>query len=119
MGDRFMQYVFVVDTHTTPQTPVHPAAARRLLSAGQAAVWRRFPFTIILKTVGPGPLFAQPCRLKIDPGATTTGLALLQGNRVVWAAELTHRGQRIKALLVNALKCEQLLPSNMSTCPQS
>jgi 5-methylcytosine-specific restriction endonuclease McrA len=88
-------YVFVIDTQQTPQTPVHPAVARRLLTSKQAAVWRRYPFTIILKTVCPGPLFAQPCRLKIDPGAKTTGLALLQGRRVVWTAELTHRGQRI------------------------
>jgi 5-methylcytosine-specific restriction endonuclease McrA len=99
MGDHAMQYVFVVDTNKAPQTPVHPAVARKLLDSGQAAVWRRYPFTLILKTVGPGPLFAQPCRLKIDPGATTTGLALLHEDRVLWAAELTHRGQRIQALL--------------------
>jgi 5-methylcytosine-specific restriction endonuclease McrA len=94
-----MQYVFVLDTHKAPQAPAHPAVARRLLSSGQAAVWRRYPFTIILKAVGPGPLCAPLCRLKIDPGATTTGLALLQGEKVLWAAELTHRGQRIKAAL--------------------
>jgi 5-methylcytosine-specific restriction endonuclease McrA len=94
-----VQHVFVIDTEKQPQTPVHPAVARQLLSSGQAAVWRLFPFTVILKTTGAGPLFAQPCRLKIDPGAKTTGLALLQGDRVLWAAELTHRGQRIKALL--------------------
>ena len=94
-----MQYVLVVDIQKVPQTPVHPAVARRLLSTEQAAVWRRYPFTLILKAAGPGPLFAQPCRLKIDPGSKTTGLAVLDGARVVWAAELTHRGQRIKAAL--------------------
>jgi 5-methylcytosine-specific restriction endonuclease McrA len=94
-----MQFVFVVDTEKAPQSPIHPAAARKLLRAGQAAVWRRYPFTLILKTVAPGPLFAQSARLKIDPGATTTGLAILQGDRLLWAAELTHRGQRIKARL--------------------
>ena len=31
-------------------------------------------------------------RLKIDPGSQVTGLAILEGNRVVFAAELTHRG---------------------------
>lgn len=92
-----MTSVFVVDTHRTPQTPVHPAVARKLLRAGQAAVWRRYPFTLILKA--PGPLFVRPCRLKIDPGSRTTGLAILHGDRVVWAAELQHRGQRIKAAL--------------------
>jgi len=94
-------YVFVLDTEYAPQTPVHPAVARKLLRGGQAAVWRRIPFTIVLKTVSPGPLFVQPCRLKIDPGSKTTGLALLQGRKVVWAAELTHRGQRIKDALLS------------------
>jgi 5-methylcytosine-specific restriction endonuclease McrA len=94
-----MQYVFVVDRKKVPQTPIHPAQARKLLRDKHAAAWRRYPFTIILKTVGPGPLFAPPCRLKIDPGARTTGLALLQGDHVLWAAELTHRGHRIKAAL--------------------
>ena len=91
--------VFVVDTNHVPQTPVHPACARRMLSAHEAAVFKRYPFTIILKTVGAGPLFVKAHRLKIDPGSKTTGLALLAGAKVVWAAELTHRGQRIKAAL--------------------
>ena len=89
-------YVFVLDTQQTPQTPVHPAAARRLLRSQQAAVFKRYPFTIILKSHAPGPLFVKPCRLKIDPGSKVTGLAILEGPRVLWAGELTHRGQRIK-----------------------
>lgn len=90
--------VFVLDHDHRPLKPVHPAVARRMLTAKQAAVFRRYPFTIIchagISTGAPSPL-----RLKIDPGSTTTGLALLDGNTVVWAAELTHRGQRIKAAL--------------------
>jgi 5-methylcytosine-specific restriction endonuclease McrA len=38
----------------------------------------------------------QPAQLKIDPGSKTTGLAIVQGNQVLWGAELTHRGQQIK-----------------------
>ena len=37
--------------------------------------------------------------LKIDPGSKTTGIALLQNDKVVFGAELTHRGQAIKASL--------------------
>lgn len=95
--DMKSNYVFVLDTNNVPQTPIHPAEARRLLDEGKAAVYRRQPFTIILKTAGPGPLFVKPLRLKIDPGSKTTGFAVLDGPRVIWAAELTHRGQRIKA----------------------
>jgi 5-methylcytosine-specific restriction endonuclease McrA len=72
-----------------------------MLTAQAAAVFKRFPFTIILKTVGAGPLFVHQHRLKIDPGSKTTGLALLDGDKVIWAAELTHRGQRIKDALLS------------------
>ncbi len=40
-------------------------------------------------------------RLKIDPGAKTTGLAIVQNNVVVWAAELTHRGFAIRDTLTS------------------
>jgi len=45
-----MSYVFVLDTNKQPLNPVHPAWARKLLSSGRAAVYKRYPFTIILKT---------------------------------------------------------------------
>lgn len=93
--------VFVLDTDYVPQTPVHPAVARQMLSAKSAAVFKRFPFTIMLKTVAPVPLVVHTHRLKIDPGSKTTGLALLDEDKVVWAAELTHRGQRIKDALLS------------------
>lgn len=40
----------------------------------------------------------QPLRLKLDPGSKTTGIALVddQSGKVVFAAELTHRGENIK-----------------------
>jgi 5-methylcytosine-specific restriction endonuclease McrA len=37
--------------------------------------------------------------LKIDPGSKVTGLAILFGSKLLWVAELTHRGQAIKATL--------------------
>lgn len=92
-------YVFVLDTDHVPQTPVHPAVARKLLTAKTAAVFRRVPFTIILKAVCATTLPVY--RVKIDPGSTTTGLALLDKNKVIWAAELSHRGQRIKDALMS------------------
>lgn len=41
--------VFVLDADRNPCNPVHPAAARKLLSHGSSAVFRQYPFTIILK----------------------------------------------------------------------
>ncbi len=90
-------YVLIIDTKRKQCNPVHPGAARQLLKAGEAAVFRRYPFTLILKTESTEPV--RELQLKIDPGSKTTGIALVQGAYVVWGAELTHRGQTIKASL--------------------
>lgn len=95
-----MSKVFVIDTKQQPLEPVHPGRARRLLAEGKAAVFRRYPFVIILKRQVETPAPA-PVRLKIDPGARTTGLALVDDatGEVVWAAELSHRGSEVRAAL--------------------
>ncbi len=92
-----MQSVFVLDTNKQPCDPVHPAAARKLLDQGRAAVFKRYPFTIILKEERQRE--PKPLRLKIDPGSKLSGLAVTDENRVLFAAELQHRGQRIRAAL--------------------
>jgi 5-methylcytosine-specific restriction endonuclease McrA len=47
--------------------------------------------------------------MKIDPGSKTTGLALLNDatGQVVWAGELTHRGQQVKARLDQRRACRR------------
>jgi len=94
-------HVFVIDTNKKPVGTVHPAYARKLLSSQQAAVFRRYPFTIILKTSVPEGFQPRALRVKIDPGAKTTGIVVLDGNKVVWAAELTHRGEQIRNRLTS------------------
>ena len=89
--------VFVLDNHKNPLTPCLPVMARKLLNAGKAKVFRLFPFTIILNKLVDGQ--PQPIEIRIDPGSKTTGIALVQGTQVMWAAELTHRGQAIQARL--------------------
>ncbi|MGK7927636.1 MAG: RNA-guided endonuclease IscB [Spirulina sp.] len=91
--------VFVLDKNKRPLNPTHPARARKLLKNGRARVFKRFPFTIILQDVEGGE--TNDCQLKIDPGSKTTGLAILQGNRVIWGAELTHRGSQIRDALTS------------------
>ncbi len=88
-------FVFVLDTNKQPLDPVNPGQARRLLTQNKAAVYRRYPFTIILKYACEKPQTKQ-YEIKIDPGSKTTGLALLQGDEVLWVAELIHRGNQIK-----------------------
>jgi len=90
-------YVFVLDTNRQPLTPCKPSLARKLLNARKAKVFRLYPFTIILnKEVVDTP---EPLTLKIDPGSKISGLAILSGCNLIWVAELTHRGQTIKAAL--------------------
>ncbi|MGK7946173.1 MAG: RNA-guided endonuclease IscB [Microcystaceae cyanobacterium] len=92
-------YVLVLNANKDPVNPVHPAQARRLLTERKAAVFRRYPLTIILKkeiTQTPDPI-----TLKLDPGSRVTGISLVQGNRVIWGAELSHRGQQIKDALTS------------------
>jgi hypothetical protein len=42
-------FTLVLNSNKQPLDPVHPGAARRLLKAGKAAVFRMYPFTIIYK----------------------------------------------------------------------
>jgi 5-methylcytosine-specific restriction endonuclease McrA len=86
--------VFVINQNLHSLDTCHPAKARKLLSSGKAAVWKRYPYTIILKHELK-QVKTHDHRLKIDPGAKTTGLTILEGNRVIFAAELTHRGSAI------------------------
>lgn len=92
--------VFVLNKYKQPLMPCHPARARKLLSKQQAAVYRRHPFTIILLKETTN--FTQPVEFKVDPGSKVSGIALIgnfevQGNVLIWAANLEHRGHQIKA----------------------
>jgi 5-methylcytosine-specific restriction endonuclease McrA len=105
-----MSWTFVVDQEKRPLDPIHPGRARFLLTAGHAAVWRRYPFTLILTDrTADEQTPPEPLRLKIDPGAKTTGLALLSetSGQVVWAGELTHRGQQVKKNLEKRHACRR------------
>ena len=111
------QKVFVLDTNRIPLAPCHAARARQLLNKGFAAVYHRYPFTIILKrsicrsggrsprplaSFGPGSeIDDKPLRLKIDPGSKTTGIAIVNDKtgEIEFAAELNHRGDQIKTNL--------------------
>ncbi len=103
-----MSMVFVVDQQQRPCSPIHPGRARHLLNRGRAAVYHRFPFTLILKE-GARVAEPEPLRVKIDPGSKTTGLAVVNdvSGQVVWAAEVTHRGQQVKARLDQRRACRR------------
>ncbi|NEP50822.1 MAG: HNH endonuclease [Moorea sp. SIO3C2] len=93
--------VFVLDKNRKPLDPCKPARARILLKQGKARVIKRYPFTIIIQEKEVKNCVTHKHQLKIDPGAKTTGLAIVQDNQVIWGAELTHRGFQIKDALTS------------------
>lgn len=97
-----MSKIFVIDQNKRPLDPIHSAQARQLLRNKKAAVFRQFPFTIILKESRPDSPIST-LRLKIDPGAKYTGIALVNdaSGEVVFAAELKHRGFAIRDALTS------------------
>jgi len=103
-----MSRVFVVDTTKRPLSPCTPARARWMLKQGKAAVWRRYPFTIILKEARPDAIVPS-LAVKIDPGSQTSGLAVVNHatGEVVFGAEVTHRGHQVKARLDQRRACRR------------
>lgn len=97
--------VFVLGSDRRPLMPCSEKRARLLLERGGAAVFRRYPFTIILKDRTRDDCKLQPVRIKIDPGSRATGLAVVReaggnaGTAVLYLAELTHRGRQISEKL--------------------
>lgn len=91
-------FVLVVDDNKKPCDPVRPGYARVLLKLKKASVYRRYPFTLILRKVKTTPCMGYD--LKLDPGSKTTGIAIVREDGVVvFGAELTHRGQAIKCAM--------------------
>jgi 5-methylcytosine-specific restriction endonuclease McrA len=90
--------VFVLDRKRKPLMPCTEKRARLLLTRGRAVVHRRYPFSIRLKDRVGGEL--QPVRLKLDPGADTTGVAVVreagEEQHVLHLAEIQHRGKAVR-----------------------
>lgn len=79
-----------------------PRRARFLLQQGKAAVYRRFPFCLILKEAK-DHVVTPDLVAKYDPGSSTTGITILNQTTgvIVFAAELSHRGEQIKKDLLS------------------
>ena len=91
-----MSKVAVLDTHKRILEPCHPAVARRLLRDGEAAIYKRYPFTIILKREVADAKITD-YTLSIDPGSKVTGMAITDSeNNIIACFELHHRGGAVK-----------------------
>ena len=94
-------YVFVLDKRKEPLTPCRPSRARHLLDSGRAVVHKLFPFTIRLKDRLVKDSVVRPVRVKVDPGAQFTGVAVVREDEpgkpsLVAGLEIEHRGARIR-----------------------
>ncbi|MFR6027912.1 MAG: RRXRR domain-containing protein [Sutterella wadsworthensis] len=86
--------------------PCHAARARKLLKKGKAAVFRRFPFTIILKERTREASAVQDVLVKIDPGSKSTGIAVVRKDKkdvhhALAFICLNHRGSKIRDALTS------------------
>ena len=111
--------MFVVGKDGTGQAPVPAGVARKLLGLEAAYRWRVMPFTIRLAEAGDAMEVLQHAidkkagretsqkvqptgertgtvRVQVDPGAVTTGLAVVVGRQVLWGAEVRMRGKAIR-----------------------
>jgi len=89
--------VLVLDTNKRQLEPIGLWKARGLLRAKRAAVFRRYPFTIILKVAVPEETEIPTLEVKIDPGSKMTGISLVDCmGLVVFAMQIEHHGQLIK-----------------------
>ena len=98
-----MQKVFVLDSNKDSLMPCTPARARILLSKNKAAVFKTYPFTIILKDRIGGK--KQNIHIKFDQGSKETGVALVanfkRGKTVIFGANIQHKGHSVSEKLTS------------------
>ena len=95
--------VIALDKRKKPVGFVTEKRARQLMTARRACTYKMFPFTIILKDIDVRDLKDVPSyRIKIDPGASHTGIAIVENgtNRVMYYMQIHHRGQQIVSALL-------------------
>lgn len=80
-------FVFLIDSNKSPMNPIDPAHAQKLMDSGKAAVFRMYPFTLIMKRVVDN-IITYPLSLRIDPGSKFTGISLVNNrSEVIWGVE--------------------------------
>ena len=94
--------VITIDKHKKPLGVCTERRARILLTKRRACVYRYYPFTIIVKDADVRSLEKQEeYQVKIDPGAKTTGIAVVRtsDHAAVFFEQIEHRGEKIKSAL--------------------
>lgn len=89
--------VITLDRHKHPLGFCTERRARILLEKYRACVYRYYPFTIIIKDADVRGKDIPEYRIKIDPGAKHTGIAIVRenDNAVMAYFQIEHRGESI------------------------
>lgn len=96
--------VITLDKNKRPLGYCTPKRARQLIGKGRVCVYRYYPFTVILKDADSRTACPQhDYNIKIDPGASYTGIAVTDRDRVVLYLKLEHRG----GMVVSNLKARK------------
>ena len=94
--------VIALDRHKKPMGLVTERRCRKLVEAGRGVVFRHYPMTLIVKDADVRDMESIPSyRIKIDPGAVHTGIAIVcnETNEALFYMQIEHRGQLIRSNL--------------------
>ena len=93
--------VIVLDKRKRPMGFTTERRARKLLEKRRACVYRKYPFTIIVKDRDVRDFEVKTHHIKIDPGSKYTGVAIVDNsnNSVKMFIQLEHRGDVVKSAL--------------------
>lgn len=102
--------VITLDKRKKPLGTCSERRARILLTKKRACVYKYYPFTIIIKDIDVRTFEKkEEYRVKIDPGAKYTGIAVvrLSDNAMVFAQQIEHRGEQVKKNLDTRRACRR------------
>ncbi len=92
--------VITLDKRKRPLGHCTEKRARKLMEARRAVVHRYYPFTIIIKDIDAREVKANhEYRIKIDPGAKHTGIAVVDKDKAILFMQIKHRGDDVVDLL--------------------
>ena len=117
----FTMAVFVLDKHHKPLMPCSEGRARCLLQRGRARVHRLNPFTIRLVDRLAENSVVDGIQVKIDPGSTETGIAIVRsddnGTHALHFCSLTYHPDSQENAAAGELPASPQVCQSQVSCP--
>ena len=102
--------VITLDKRKRPLGVCTERRARILLEKKRACVYKAYPYVIMIKDKDTREIKPEGTyRVKIDPGAKYTGIAVVRNedNAVVFFQQIEHRGDQVKKNLQPRSQCRR------------